>query len=129
MDMGKLTEIVIGCAYRVHNTLGPGFMEKVYENACRIDLESEGLSVQQQCPIQVRYRGQVVGDFIADLLIEGFLIIELKAVLKLIAEHEVQLVNYLTATGIDHGLLINFGSSVEVRHKFRTYKPKRNNAV
>ena len=125
MDIEKLTQKVIGCAYRVHNTLGPGFMEKVYENAFKLDLESEGLNVQQQYPIQVSYRGQIVGDYIADLFIEGCLILEIKAVLKLITEHEVQLVNYLTATGIEHGLLINFGPSVEIRHKYRTYKPKQ----
>ena len=124
MDMHKLTETVIGCAYRVHNMLGPGFMVKVYENAFKLDLESAGLSVEQQCPIQVRYLGQVVGDFVADLIIEGCLIIEIKAVMKLITEHEVQLVNYLTATGIEHGLLINFGQSVDVRHKYKTYKPR-----
>lgn len=124
MELKKLTQIVIGCAYHVHNTLGPGFMEKVYENALKLDLESEGLTIQQQLPIKVRYRGQVIGDFIADMFIEGCLIVEIKAVLKLAPEHEVQLVNYLTATGIDDGLLINFGRSVEIHRKFRTYKPK-----
>lgn len=128
MEMKKLTQIVIGCAYHVHNTLGPGFMEKVYENAFKLDLESGGLTVQQQYSIKVKYRDQVIGDFIADMLIEGCLIVEIKAVLKLAPEHEVQLVNYLTATGIDDGLLINFGPSVEVRHKFRTYKQKQHNS-
>lgn len=124
MDIKQLTEIVIKCAFRVHNTLGSGYLEKVYENALRLDLEAEGLRVQQQAPIQVRYRGQVVGDFIADLVVEGRLIVEIKAVQKLAVEHEVQLVNYLTATGVDDGLLINFGPSVEVRHKYRVYRPR-----
>lgn len=124
MDIKQLTEIVIKCAFRVHNTLGSGYLEKVYENALRLDLEAEGLCVQQQAPIQVRYRGQVVGDFIADLVVEGRLIVEIKAVQKLAVEHEVQLVNYLTATGVDDGLLINFGPSVEVRHKYRVYRPR-----
>lgn len=124
MDIKQLTEIVNKCAFRVHNTLGSGYLEKVYENALRLDLEAEGLCVQQQAPIQVRYRGQVVGDFIADLVVEGRLIVEIKAVQKLAVEHEVQLVNYLTATGVDDGLLINFGPSVEVRHKYRVYRPR-----
>ncbi|MFC1466312.1 MAG: GxxExxY protein [Candidatus Brachytrichaceae bacterium NZ_4S206] len=124
MDIKQLTEIVIKCAFRVHNTLGSGYLEKVYENALRLDLEAEGLHVQQQAPIQVRYRGQVVGDFIADLVVEGRLIVEIKAVQKVAVEHEVQLVNYLTATGMDDGLLINFGPSVEVRHKYRVYRPR-----
>ena len=122
MDINKLTERIIGCAYRVHNELGPGFLEKVYENALRIELEEAGLGVRQQCPVPVRYRGQVVGDFYADLVVEGRVIIELKAVRDLAKEHEVQLVNYLTATGIDDGLLINFGVSVEVKRKFRKYE-------
>ncbi len=124
MDIKQLTEIVIKCAFRVHNALGSGYLERVYENALRLDLEAEGLHVRQQAPIQVRYRGQVVGDFIADLVVESRLIVEIKAVQKLAVEHEVQLVNYLTATGIDDGLLVNFGPSVEVRHKYRVYRPR-----
>src|SRR5574337_2180626 len=119
MEINALTERIIGCAYAVHNALGPGFLEKVYENALRIELEEAGLAVAQQQPISVRYRERVVGDFFADLLVENRVLIELKAVLNLTKEHEVQLVNYLTATGIDDGLLINFGPSVEIKRKFR----------
>ncbi|HLA83590.1 MAG TPA: GxxExxY protein [Thermoguttaceae bacterium] len=122
MTIDELTHIVIGCAYRVHNELGPGYYEKVYENAMRIELAEAGLRVEQQHPIPVMYRGQIVGDYFADLLVENQLIIELKAVQKLVKEHEVQLVNYLTATGMDNGLLINFGPSVEVKRKYRQYK-------
>ena len=125
MHIDKLTETVIGCAYRVHNELGAGFLEKVYENALRVELADSGLAVKQQHPIPVTYRGQLVGDFYADLLIPDRLIVELKAVQNLAKEHEVQLVNYLTATGIDDGLLINFGASVEVKRKFRKYKDSR----
>lgn len=75
-------------------------------------------------PLKVFYRGQVVEEYFVDLFVEGCLILEIKAVQKLAVEHEVQLVNYLTATGIDDGLLINFGPSVEVRHKCRVYRPK-----
>jgi len=121
MTINQLTESIIGCAYAVHNALGPGFLERVYENALRIELESAGLAVAQQYPVPVRYREQLIGDFHADLVVEGRVIIELKAVRTLAKEHEVQLVNYLTATGMDDGLLINFGQSVEVKRKFRKY--------
>ena len=119
-----LTHIIIGCAYKVHNTLGPGFLEKVYENALRIELEKAGFRVQQQEPINVVYDGQIVGEYYADLRVNEQVVVELKAALVLTKEHEVQLVNYLTATGIKNGLLINFGLSVQVKRKFREYKPK-----
>ena len=119
-----LTEKIIGCAFTVHNKLGSGFLEKVYENALRIELLKAGLAVKQQEPISVIYDGQVVGEYYADLWVEERVVVELKAALALVKEHEVQLVNYLTATGIDHGLLLNFGSSVQVKRKFREYKVK-----
>jgi GxxExxY protein len=122
MDINALTDRIIGCAYAVHNALGPGFLEKVYENALRLELDEAGLAVEQQQPIPVCYRGQLVGDFYADLIVAGRVIVELKAVQNVAKEHEVQLVNYLTATGIDDGLLINFGSSVDVKRKFRKYR-------
>lgn len=119
-----LTHQIIGAAFKVHQTLGPGFLEKIYENALRIELEKCGLCVRQQQPIKVCYEGQIIGDYFADLCINEDLIIEIKAVQGLGREHEVQLVNYLTATGINHGLLINFGPSVQVKRKFREYKTK-----
>ena len=122
MDVNTLTERIIGCAYRVHNTLGAGFLEKVYENALMIELREAGLGVEQQVSIPVRYRGQVVGEYFADLMVEHRVIVEIKAVQRSQKEHEVQLAHYLTATGIDDGLLINFGSSVDVKRKFRVYK-------
>lgn len=122
MDIDKLTERVIGCAFEVHNELGSGFLEKVYENALRIELRLAGFEVKQQVPLPVTYKGQVVGEFYADLIVDDRLIIELKAVQTLAKEHEVQLVNYLAATGIDDGLLLNFGSSVDVKRKFRVFK-------
>ena len=124
MTDDELTHIIIGCAYKVHNTLGPGFLEKIYENALRIELEKAGLCVKQQQPIKVRYDGVIVGDYFADLWIDKDLIIEVKAIQALLKEHEAQLVNYLTATGVNNGLLINFGPSVQVKRKFREYKPK-----
>jgi GxxExxY protein len=119
-----LTHAIIGCAYRVHNTLGPGFLEKVYENALRIELEKAGFSVKQQEPINVVYDGQIVGEYYADLWVNERVVVELKAALVLAKEHDVQLVNYLTATGIKDGLLINFGPSIQVKRKFREYKRK-----
>jgi GxxExxY protein len=119
-----IPEIVIGCAFKIHNSLGTGFLEKVYENALVIELQRAGVRVRQQVPITVYYREQAVGEYFADLLIEDALVAEVKAVQQLSKEHEVQLVNYLTATGIDDGLLLNFGRSVEVKHKYRIYRPR-----
>jgi GxxExxY protein len=124
MTIDELTEKVIGCAYRVHSELDAGFLEKVYENALRVELGEAGLTVKQQYPIPVKYHGEVVGDFFADLMVQDELIIELKAVQNPAKEHEVQLVNYLAATGIDNGLLINFSSSVGIKRKFRVYKKR-----
>ena len=124
MKDDDLTRTIIGCAYKVHNSLGTGFLEKVYENALRIELDKIGFSIKQQEPISVLYEGRVVGDFYPDLWVNDRIIIEVKAVQTLAKEHEVQLVNYLTATGVNDGLLINFGPSVQVKHKFREYKPK-----
>jgi GxxExxY protein len=124
MKVDDLTQKIIACAYKVHNALGPGFIEKVYENALRIELEKLGLDVKQQEPISVGYDGQIVGEYYADLWVDGRVVIELKAVQTLTQRHEVQLVNCLTATGIEDGLLLNFGSSVQVKRKFRQYKAK-----
>ena len=124
MTDDELTKAIIGCAYKVHNALGPGFLEKVYENAMRIELEKLGLTVKQQQPVNVIYDGHLVGHYYADLWVDERIVIELKAVRAIAKEHEVQLVNYLTATRLDVGLLLNFGSSVEVKRKFREFKPK-----
>jgi GxxExxY protein len=124
MQDAVLTEKIIGAAFKVHNTLGCGFLEKVYENALALEIRRQGLKAVQQAPIQVVYEGTVVGDYFADLWIEDRVIVEIKAVLKIHPRHEVQLVNYLTATGVDVGLLLNFGRSVEVRRKERVYEGK-----
>ena len=124
MNENDLTKKIIGCAYKVHNTLGPGFLEKVYENSLRMELEKLGLRVKQQEPINVSYEGQVVGEYYADLWIDECLLVEVKAVQTLVKQHELQLVNYLSATNIDSGLLLNFGPSVQVKRKFRDYKSK-----
>ena len=117
MKHDDTTQKIIGAAYEVHALLGQGFMEKVYENAMALELRKAGLTVQQQQPVTVRYKGEVVGEYLADLVVEGIVIVELKAVTELEKVHEVQLVNYLRATGLEVGLLINFGKSVTVKRK------------
>lgn len=127
MTDSELTQIIIKCAHEVHNSLGAGFLEKVYENAPRIKMTKAGLTVKQQHPIKVFFEGEIVGDYIVDLWVEERIIVEIKAVQSLTREHEIQLVNYLTATKVETGLLINFGaSSVQVRRKYRDYKPRNN---
>ena len=114
--LNEITERIIGCAYEVANGLGCGFLEKVYENALRVDLQRAGFSVLQQHPIPVLWRGEVVGDYYADLLVEGSVIIELKAVKSFDEIHMAQCLNYLKATGIKVCLLINFAKSqIEVK--------------
>ena len=116
---------VIGAAMKVHSTLGPGFLESVYQNALKWELQKLGLTVDLQKPITVHYDGQVVGVFIADLLVNDSLIVELKAN-QLLAKDEVQLVNYLVATGINEGLLLNFGAErLEYKKKFRLPKQEQ----
>jgi GxxExxY protein len=114
---------VIGAAMAVHRTLGPGFLESVYQKAMAVELTSLGISFREQAPLLVTYRGQIVGEFIADFFIGDILILELKSVSALAAPHEVQLVNYLKATGVENGLLINFGAkSLEFQRKFKNPK-------
>lgn len=120
MEYGELTEKTIGCAYRVFNRMGFGFLESVYEKCLLIELRKPGLRAEAQKPITVHYDGQIVGEFIADIVVEDTIIVELKSVRKLALCHEVQLVNYLVATGKPVGLLLNFGEQgVEVRRKVR----------
>jgi GxxExxY protein len=106
----QITEIVIGCAFRVHNTLGAGFLEKVYENALVHELRKSGLGVAQQAEINVYYDGIAVGHFAADLLVESIVLVELKATKALDENHLAQCINYLRATGLRICLLLNFGS-------------------
>lgn len=117
---------VIGAAMKVHSTLGPGFLESVYQNALRWELQKLGLTVDVQKPITVHYDGRVVGIFTADLLVNDSLILELKANQLLAKAHEVQVVNYLVTTGIDEGLLLNFGAErLEYKKKFRLPKQEQ----
>ncbi|MGP8201207.1 MAG: GxxExxY protein [Limisphaerales bacterium] len=126
MEDKELTEKIIGCAIKVHSALGPGFLESVYQKALAHELKKSGLSVEFEKAIAVRYDGIVVGDFSADILVEGRVMLELKANQALVSANEVQLVNYLVATGIELGLLLNFGAErLEFKRKTRTYRPKQ----
>ena len=112
-----LSEKIIKAFYKVYNTLGYGFLEKVYENALFVELESRGLKIKKQEPIKVYYEEKEVGVYFADLIVEETIIVELKATQYLCEEHESQLINYLKATEIEVGLLLNFGKKPEVKRK------------
>jgi len=109
MHTDELSEAIIGCAYTVSNTLGSGFLEKVYENALAHELRKKGLHVEQQHSLSVQYAGVVVGEYVADLLVEARVLVELKAMKDIEDIHKAQCINYLKATGLSTCLLINFG--------------------
>ena len=120
MKEQELTEKIIGCAMTAHSALGPGFVESVYRNALGHELRKAALRFECLKPVNVHYDGVLVGKFEADMLVEEKVLLELKAVQYLVVAHEVQLVNYLTATGLDIGLLINFGAArLEFKRKVR----------
>ncbi|MBN2009318.1 GxxExxY protein [candidate division KSB1 bacterium] len=120
MEFEEITEKIIGLAYKVYNTLGFGFVESVYENALSIELRRAGFIIQKQPAINVYYEGELVGKFKADIIVNEVVILELKSVQTIVREFEVQLVNYLTATGKPVGLILNFGpSKVEIKRKVR----------
>jgi GxxExxY protein len=112
-----VTDRVIAAFYKVYNTLGWGFLEKVYHNALEIELKEQGLSAIPKAQIKVYSKGVEVGEYFADFLVEGCVILELKSVERLIEEHHAQLLNYLRATDIDIGLLLNFGPRPDVKRK------------
>ena len=112
-----LTNKIIRCFYDVYHSLGYGFLEKVYENSLTIELKQNGLFTVQQMPIKVSYKNNPVGDYMADLVVENKIIIELKAQEVLIPENEAQLLNYLKATEYEIGLLLNFGKKPEIKRK------------
>ncbi len=125
MKFEDITEKIIKAAYSVYNTLGFGFLESVYEKSLILELKANGLNTESQKAIEVFYRSEKVGDFFTDILVEGKIIVELKSVRKLIEIHEVQLVNYLKATGLEVGLLINFGEkNVQVKRKVKEFDTK-----
>ena len=101
----------------MHNTLGSGFLEKVYQNSLVIEIRALGFGVEVEKPMKVYYHGEVVGNYVADIIVEGKVILEIKAVKELSGIHEAQILNYLKATGIEVGLLINFGKSVNIKRR------------
>jgi GxxExxY protein len=121
----EITERLIKGFYTVYNTLGYGFLEKVYENALAIELRKLGLTVEQQASIKVHYSGTLVGEYFADLLVEQLVILELRAVEAIVEEHEAQLLNYLKATEIEVGLLLNFGPKPQFRRKIFSNEQKK----
>lgn len=119
MNPNPLLDKIIKACYEVHKELGIGFIEKVYENALIIALKDLGLNASQQCPLEVYFRDQVVGDYFADIIVEDEVIIELKAVKSLLPEHQAQLINYLNATRTKSGLLINFAKKgLEIKRAY-----------
>ena len=122
----ELSEQIIAACFDVSNELGAGFLESVYEKALLIALTDRGLMAQSQAPLKVRFRDQVVGDFYADIIVEGSVILELKAVKNLAPEHQAQIINYLKATGIEIGLLVNFGNPKLEYRRFQREKTNNN---
>jgi GxxExxY protein len=116
----EITELIIKCFYKVYNELGFGFLEKVYQNSLLIKLRNAGLYCESQKPIKVFYQKTVVGEYFADIVVNNSVIVELKAAEGLVEEHEFQLINYLKATEIEVGLLLNFGKKPEIRRKIFT---------
>ncbi len=121
----EITEKIIKAFYKVYNTLGYGFLEKVYENAMAIEIRQMGLEVKCQYPITVYYESKIVGEYFADLIVNDIVVIELKASSSLLEEHECQLINYLKATKIELGLLMNFGKNAEYKRKVFMNKFKK----
>ena len=117
MKHEELTEDIIKIFYKVYNTLGYGFLEKIYENAMMIEFRKAGISAESQSPIEVTYEGEIVGEHAADIIVDSKVIIELKAAKKIAEDHHAQLLNYLKATDIEVGLLLNFGPKPEISRK------------
>lgn len=119
----KLTSEIISCAYEVYNILGYGFSENVYEKALCLELQNAGVNVETQRPVKVHYRGEQIAAYRLDIFVEEKVIVEIKAIEQLHPRHEVQLVNYLKATQIEVGLLINFGPKIKVKRRIFSNTP------
>lgn len=113
----ELTDKIINIFYRVYNKLGYGFLEKVYENAIVIELDKEGIPAVSQSAISVSYEGKIIGEYYADILVDNKVIVEIKAIRHLVEENEAQLLNYLKATNMEVGLLLNFGPKPDFKRK------------
>ncbi|MBL4716015.1 MAG: GxxExxY protein [Bacteroidia bacterium] len=121
------TQLILKAYYAVYNNLGFGFLEKVYENALLIELRKLGLACSKQCPIEVNYDDQIIGQYFADIIVHNSVIIEIKAAENICPGHECQLVNYLKATNIEVGLLLNFGKQPEFKRRVLTSQYKNLN--
>lgn len=110
MKYEDLTSVILECCFEVSNELGAGFLESVYERPLVVAFSQRGLQVRAQTPLKVKFRNVIVGDFYADLIVEGKVLIELKTVIRILSEHKAQVINYLNATGIEVGLLVNFAN-------------------
>lgn len=125
MNKEELIRAIVQCIYNVRGILGPGYLESVYKNALMREFELNGLIASAEVPLKVSYKDVLEVDFRADIIVEDSVIIELKAVETLHKAHEVQLVNYLTITGIDSGILVNFGAQdIQIKRKYRVYTPR-----
>ena len=120
----ELTDKILAAFYAVYSGLGYGFLEKVYENAMAEEMKANGIVFQQQAPVKVYYRDVVAGEYFADFLVEGKVIVELKCAESLGIQHEHQTINYLKATGLEVGLLLNFGAKPQIRRKILTNNGK-----
>ncbi|HHE38423.1 MAG TPA: GxxExxY protein [Candidatus Cloacimonetes bacterium] len=125
MKYAELSEKIIKAFYTVYNTLGYGFLEKVYEKAMLIELRKMGLNCMSQVQIKVFYADQIIGDYVADIIVENKILVELKAIKHLSKQDEAQLLNYLTATKYEVGLLFNFGKEPEFKRKIFDNKYKK----
>ncbi len=123
MKHEEVTSKVLECCFEVINELGAGFLESVYEKALFVALTQKGFEVRAQVPLQVKFRGVIVGDYFADLVVDGKVLIELKAVAQIHPDHKAQIINYLNATGIDVGLLVNFGNPKLEYYRFFRRNP------
>ncbi|MGD8353146.1 MAG: GxxExxY protein [Pseudomonadota bacterium] len=121
MELGDLTSRILRVCFDVSNELGRGYLESVYEKSLIFALREEGLECESQTPIQVRFRGQIVGEFLADIVIEKNVLLELKAVKNIAPEHIAQVLNYLKASGIPVGMLVNFGNTKLEYRRFNNY--------
>ena len=120
----ELSDNIINCYYKVYNTLGFGFLEKIYQKSLEIELRKSGLIVESQYPIKVYYDNSIVGEYYADLFLESKIIVEIKAIEILVKESELQLINYLKSTNVEVGLLLNFGKKPEVKRRVFTNDKK-----
>ena len=120
----EMTDAIINCFYKVYNSLGYGFLERVYEKSLLLELTNNSFKVEVQKPVKVFYSGEIVGEYFCDLLIEDKVLVEIKATPSILKEHEAQLLNYLKATNVEVGLVLNFGPEPQIRRKVFSNKSK-----